>query len=460
MKLYKVLAFTVLFSSFIHSQFKGEYGLYALGGAGKSMPASIIEYPFVNGAVIRFEWGAVEKSPGIFDWSYVDQELNSVKMHNKKACLQPLGVPSWIKDSLHAAVYYYIDQNTYHPTYGDTLFSYIPWDEIYLDRLEKFIVEMGNRYSKDTSVSYVNSVSGSISRRLPDKVADGRNFWEVYSYNPDSLVSKLIRVLKVYMNSFPNTPLWSSMDYITFEKKASGENTNYVCGKYADYGVENYPGSFGVWREDISGCTIYPPIPTSQWAVIQKYSERSGAQMLWSVQDGAQRMNQCGLPDSSKAGVMKAALDKGLLLGMRYFEIYTSDLIDASLQTVFTDYADSLKEKGITTRVGNHKHEIIPADFMLKQNYPNPFNPSTTIRFQIPADVLSGACLPSGTDEARITLKVYNVLGCEVATLVNERKSSGIHEVEFDASNLPSGVYIYRIMSDRFKAEKKMLLLK
>ena len=86
-------------------------------------------------------------------------------------------------------------------------------------------------------------------------------------------------------------------------------------------------------------------------------------------------------------------------------------------------------------------------DFTLVQNYPNPFNPSTRIRFSIP-------------ESAYTTLKVYSILGQEVATLLNEEKSSGVYEVNFDGLNLSSGTYIYKLKAGNFSETKKMILLK
>jgi hypothetical protein len=85
--------------------------------------------------------------------------------------------------------------------------------------------------------------------------------------------------------------------------------------------------------------------------------------------------------------------------------------------------------------------------FALEQNYPNPFNPSTTIEFSIPLS-------------AQVQLKVYNILGQEVATLVNENLKVGRHSVTFDASRLASGLYLYKINAGSFVSTKKMLLLK
>ena len=88
-----------------------------------------------------------------------------------------------------------------------------------------------------------------------------------------------------------------------------------------------------------------------------------------------------------------------------------------------------------------------PTDFSLNQNYPNPFNPTTNIRFSLP-------------EANQVTLKVYDMLGQEVATLVNEFMNSGSYEVTFDAAELTTGLYFYSISAGNFSSVKKMLLIK
>ena len=90
---------------------------------------------------------------------------------------------------------------------------------------------------------------------------------------------------------------------------------------------------------------------------------------------------------------------------------------------------------------------IVPDKYELSQNFPNPFNPSTKISFQIPGQYF-------------VSLKIYNMLGEEVATLVNEKKTPGKYNVDFNASALPSGVYFYKLSAGNFIQTKKMMLLK
>ncbi|MDO8550393.1 MAG: T9SS type A sorting domain-containing protein [Ignavibacteria bacterium] len=95
----------------------------------------------------------------------------------------------------------------------------------------------------------------------------------------------------------------------------------------------------------------------------------------------------------------------------------------------------------------SYKGTTAVENYDLSQNYPNPFNPFTTIKYQIPEDGI-------------VTMKIYDILGKEVKTLVNEQKHSGRYEVQFDAGDLASGVYIYRIQVNDFVSVKKLMLLK
>ncbi|MBI5476248.1 MAG: choice-of-anchor D domain-containing protein [Ignavibacteriales bacterium] len=90
---------------------------------------------------------------------------------------------------------------------------------------------------------------------------------------------------------------------------------------------------------------------------------------------------------------------------------------------------------------------VIPSEFKLNQNYPNPFNPTTVISYSLPVD-------------CRVTLKIYNLLGQEVKTLVNEYQDAGNKSVEWNANSLPSGVYMYRLNAEKYSDVKKLILMK
>ncbi len=122
------------------------------------------------------------------------------------------------------------------------------------------------------------------------------------------------------------------------------------------------------------------------------------------------------------------------------------NLVGINGYTMLESYLNSLVETK-TVGVGSEKSST-PSGFYLGQNYPNPFNPSTTILYSL-------------TGRHFVTLKVFDVLGNETASLVNEEKPAGQYEVTFNAAHLPSGIYFYELKAgDNFKAVKKLMLVK
>ncbi len=89
----------------------------------------------------------------------------------------------------------------------------------------------------------------------------------------------------------------------------------------------------------------------------------------------------------------------------------------------------------------------VPEDYMLYQNYPNPFNPTTTIQYDL---VKSG----------NVLIKIYNLLGEEIKSLVNQYQNSGKYKIVFNSFNLPSGIYLYRILTNDFSYSRKMIVIK
>ena len=119
---------------------------------------------------------------------------------------------------------------------------------------------------------------------------------------------------------------------------------------------------------------------------------------------------------------------------------------DSKNGTIVGDGGTILRVSGIVTGIDDNQIKQ-PNSFILMQNYPNPFNPTTTIQYVI-------------SSEQFVSLKIYDILGKEVATLVNSRKAIGNYKVNFNASNLTSGVYFYRIQAGNFTETKKFILLK
>lgn len=135
-------------------------------------------------------------------------------------------------------------------------------------------------------------------------------------------------------------------------------------------------------------------------------------------------------------------------------DIIPSNPIDLSLLGIDPFFIPGLETKLTDEIVSVENEELTPNKFTLEQNYPNPFNPTTKIRYSIPLVTLSGV------EGSLVTLKVFDVLGNKVATLVNEEKAVGSYEVEFNSAGLSSGIYFYKLQAGSFIETKKMLLLK
>lgn len=101
----------------------------------------------------------------------------------------------------------------------------------------------------------------------------------------------------------------------------------------------------------------------------------------------------------------------------------------------------------IVTSVEQIPSLTMPEEFRLEQNYPNPFNPTTTIEFALP-------------QQSAVTLTLYDILGREIETLLDDELKQGVYKVSFQADDLPSGIYIYRIRAEGFIKAKKLTLLK
>lgn len=173
----------------------------------------------------------------------------------------------------------------------------------------------------------------------------------------------------------------------------------------------------------------------------------------------------------AQSGASLALYEEGIDIALGYEVVITSNNIMYLVGKVFQDSIDvdfGSNEHFIQFYPNNNNYEslfiarydasqlptgienyddVIPGDFQLKQNYPNPFNPSTTIEFSI-------------SSSEYVSLVVYNLIGEKVADLVNEYLPAGAYRTKWNAENLPTGIYIYKIAAGNFSESRKMLLLK
>ena len=133
--------------------------------------------------------------------------------------------------------------------------------------------------------------------------------------------------------------------------------------------------------------------------------------------------------------------------GLPFVSVYDMKIHPTTNELVIGTHGRSMYKINLNDIVSVDQENTIPASYVLEQNYPNPFNPTTSIEYSV-------------VSNEYVSLKVYDLLGNEVATLVNQKKEAGKYRVSFDASKFASGVYIYQLTSGSFNLSKKMILIK
>lgn len=192
-------------------------------------------------------------------------------------------------------------------------------------------------------------------------------------------------------------------------------------------------------------------VPLHQFPVNGSVSQPGNVWIRWNKVFGAVSyhlqvstnsiFSQAGLVIDQKGVTDTAKQMSGLQLTKKHYWRVSAEAPDYEgafgLQWTFTT--------GTSSDVADQ--QTFPTEFSLLQNYPNPFNPTTTISYQLPT-------------AANVSLKIFDVLGKEVAALINETKESGTHEITFDATNLVSGIYFYQMRAGNFSETKKLMLMK
>lgn len=280
------------------------------------------------------------------------------------------------------------------------------------------------------------------------KTTDGGVTWTVLSKSPGIN----LRCVKAIPGT--NNVLVVGASGVTYLSSDFGENwttitpanTNTFRGldanKYGIWGVGDN-GNIVMW----SGATL--PVELTSFNAVQN---GSNVKLSWST---ATETNNKGFEVERKL-IVNGASNGFITVAFKAGAGTTSEVKNYSL----TDNLSGLNAAAVAYRIKqvdydgtfSYSKEVVvnlttPETFSLQQNYPNPFNPSTTIKYSVPS-------------ASKVSLKVFDVLGKEVAVLVNETKTAGNYEVNFDASKLTSGVYFYQLQAGSSSVTKKLTLMK
>jgi len=322
---------------------------------------------------------------------------------------------------------------------SDSLYSWAssgsqPWQVMFLSNYEDsaptslsmmwtdgiYNIPIGATMSVDFTIDAldVNLDSWSSSRSIILKSIDGI----VGDINGDNVVDQMdVYVLRDYFNNNPSPDNYNGRYTATGLNYGRGAILHPWASKSSIALLNLYihnPNSPVVVGLGIGGLYSEKPI------IVSDYNEE--------YENGLLKISAA---PNSYISVATAGEIIEVFSGTGILEIETQEGYKVSVATVGNEITDvDVTEK-------------IPTEFSLSQNYPNPFNPSTTIQFSL-------------VEDSRVSLKIYDILGREVADLINENLSSGQHAISFNGSNLPSGNYFLSLVAGKFSEVKKMTLLK
>lgn len=334
-----------------------------------------------------------------------------------------------------------------HQWYGD-LITCKNWHHIWLN--EGFATYSEALYLEATQG--LNAYNTSINNRMNSAknavgtiyVQNISDVWEIFnsarSYAKGAVVLHMLRgivgdstffnILRTY-SYHPSVAYGVAVteDFQAIAESVSGMDLNYFFQQWI-YG-ENYPKYNVNWSKS--------QLNDSLWNLRLNISQLTNSNPAFFTMPVQIKVTRTGFADTLLT-----------VFNNQQIQEFNIPVLGEINSVVFDPNNFILKTVNVT--VDAEEGAGLPYKFALEQNYPNPFNPTTKIRYSVASDVKS--------QKSKVKLVVYDLVGNEIATLVDEEKSAGNYEIEFDASALTSGVYFFKLLSGNFVDVKKMILLK
>jgi len=311
----------------------------------------------------------------------------------------------------------------------------------------KYIVRLSTTTTDENGEPALSSTSGSLTTNLTHIV---------YTRNVNGIAKLYIngvenssKTVRGNFSNWDNTYLFGLANEFTTDKKWLG--TYYLVAIYDralrnDEIVHNYSVGYNEFSKllfpptDLSGTVQNDSLVKLTW------NDNSDKELGYIIERKANNNDSTYVIIDTVTANITTYTDFSSKNSSSYF--YRIKAYNIRFES---DYSDTVLVGNI---VGIEEHTQLVNNFKLFQNYPNPFNPATTIKYAIPPSVKT-----LGTKSQPVELKVFDVLGREVTTLVNEIKQPGYYEVKFDAGNLSSGIYYYQLKVGGFVETKKMILM-
>ena len=272
----------------------------------------------------------------------------------------------------------------------------------------------------------------------------GQDNW--YHYGPDGFVANINTVPRIYPKGAPLTAprdIFFRVDMMGAKNRYNNQPINLSALQFV--GLRGGTTWLGSWA---SGNWLPSDTTTGNMKVLNDSGvngDLTAGDNIWSIKITLPAGTDGGFFEYKYAAMYPGAdtinggsspLDNEGGFGSNH-GLYVTDGPALILNNKFGDFTTAIREL----------ENLLPQGFELSQNYPNPFNPSTKIRYSVTAPGL-------------VTLRIFDILGNEVGTIINQEQTAGVYEVDFTAINLASGVYFYKLEAGNFSQTKKMMIMK
>ncbi|MBY0525817.1 MAG: beta-galactosidase [Gemmataceae bacterium] len=305
-------------------------GIFVCRGPAPT-PEREVNFPFIDGWLVRPGWDRVEPEEGKYEWAYIDAEIALAKRLQKKITLMVLGgpqTPPWVYKAGARDFRY-----TWGGRFRESEEARIPliWDDVYLRKWTALVSALGKRYGSEKTIVLVH-ISGAtengLEMQLPASPRD-RPEWMKAGFTPDKVIAAWKRIIDTFAQAFPQTPLDIDIHPVV--------GTDKVAEDVAAYGYSKLGKRFGVFAGWLSGKGADKDRHhAGMHGLAQKYGKLSfaGFQMIGNETNQSERFQ----------GGLKGAVDQGMGWGARYFEVWKADAVNAQLHPTLKELATSVKK--------------------------------------------------------------------------------------------------------------------
>ena len=316
-------------------------GVFSLTPPGKPVSEAILTSPLVAGVTIRWPWQKVEPVEGVYDWSYLDQEITRVADTGKMVLLRiPSGgksTPQWVFDA-GVQTFSFVD-----PVSNQPLTIPLWWDPIFLAKKKNFISAAGQHFADHPNVVLVSSSCANTTSddwAVPTSSTDVQNLLAL-GYTSQKLINACKGIIDATRAAFPNQV---TLMAVSRGIKGLDPNADYVATKVVNYAMTRYPGLFVAQKNSLSARTLDPWTSShlQGWKVLYDNRPMVAGQMVWYVTDDPTcRMNGKITP-CDPVQVLRQAVIIGSHYEMLYQEIYQQDIVNPALAGVINEAAHLL----------------------------------------------------------------------------------------------------------------------